>query len=49
MRWPEALIIIEALWATLPERYKFNHQFKALHETFVNWDCSKKGFEGDKK
>jgi SAM-dependent methyltransferase len=46
MRWPEALKIIESLWTILPEDYKFNHQFNALHKTFPNWDCSQKGFEG---
>lgn len=46
MRWPEALNIIEPLWAALPERYKFNHQFKTQHTSFINWDCSTKGFEG---
>lgn len=46
MRWPEALEIIEGLWSMMPDHYKFNYQFNKFHENFVNWDCSKKGFEG---
>ena len=46
MRWPEALTIIEQIWAELPERYKFNHQLKRIEHQFENWDCSHVGFEG---
>ena len=46
MRWPEALEIVNQLWAELPDRYKYNHQLKRLEREFVNWDCSKEGFEG---
>ena len=45
-RWPEALSIVEEIWKTLPERYKFNHQLKRVENSFVNWDCSTDGFEG---
>ena len=46
MRWPEALAWIERIWGFLPEKYKFNHQFGRTIDPYVNWDCSKKGFEG---
>jgi hypothetical protein len=46
MRWPEALIWIEGIWAFLSERYKYNQQFKRLERNFVNWDCSNDGFDG---
>jgi len=45
-RWPEALRLINQIWAELPERYKFNHQLKRLDKQYVNWDCSTEGFEG---
>jgi SAM-dependent methyltransferase len=45
-RWPEALRIVERLWADLPERYKYNHQLQRHDREFVNWDCSGEGFEG---
>jgi SAM-dependent methyltransferase len=46
MRWPEALEVMERIWKTLPERYKYNHQLKRLEHDYVNWDCSDSGFEG---
>lgn len=46
MRWPEAETIINKLWPLIPDEFKFQHQFKKFHQTFVNWDCSTKGFEG---
>ncbi|MGB7059599.1 MAG: class I SAM-dependent methyltransferase [Geitlerinemataceae cyanobacterium] len=46
MRWPEALEVIEGLWSIIPDHYKFNYQFNKHHEKFLNWDCSKSGFEG---
>jgi len=45
-RWPEALRLVEHLWADLPDKYKYNHQLKRLEKKFVNWDCSIEGFEG---
>jgi SAM-dependent methyltransferase len=45
-RWPEALRLVRELWAELPEKYKYNHQLKRMEKEFVNWDCSKEGFEG---
>lgn len=46
MRWPEALKLVEALWAELPEEKKYNHQLKRHESRFVNWDSSGVGFEG---
>jgi SAM-dependent methyltransferase len=45
-RWPEALTIVEQLWAELPAKYKYNHQLKRVEEKFINWDCAVEGFEG---
>ena len=46
MRWPEAMGIVEAIWANAPDGYKYNHQLKRYEETPDNWDCSDEGFEG---
>ncbi len=46
MRWPEALEVIQELWATLPRKYKYNHQLKEIQDEFVNWNCASEGFEG---
>lgn len=46
MRWPEALVLIDNMWPFLPDHYKFQHQFQKYHEHFINFDCSKSGFEG---
>jgi SAM-dependent methyltransferase len=46
MRWPEALEIIQGLWKFIPDHYKTNHQLKRVEREYVNWDCSKTGFEG---
>jgi hypothetical protein len=46
MRWPEALVLVNALWDTLPEELKYNHVFRQTDHAFNNWDCSSKGFEG---
>jgi len=46
MRWPEALEIILALWATLEDRHKWNHQLNQFEAQYENRDCSTEGFEG---
>lgn len=46
MRWPETLGFIEALWNVIDDRKKYNHQLKAQHAKFLNFDCSAEGFEG---
>jgi hypothetical protein len=45
-RWPEALEIVRELWKELPDKYKRNWQTGRLEKQFVNFDCSKEGFEG---
>ncbi len=45
-RWPETLEWIKALWPILPDHYRFNYQFNAKHQEYLDWDCSKSGFEG---
>ena len=46
MRWPETLRYVEAIWANLPEVKKYNWQLRQYHHQFLNWDCSREGFEG---
>ena len=46
MRWPEALEVLQQVWRTLPDRYKYNHQLGRLEPDYVNFDCSAEGFEG---
>jgi hypothetical protein len=45
-RWPEALVHINEIWSQLPEKYKYNHQLKRVEFEYIDWDCSKEGFEG---
>ena len=45
-RWPEALVIVNEIWDSMPQRYKYNKQFKRVDDKFVNWDSSGVGFEG---
>ena len=45
-RWPETLEWISRLWAFIPSHYKFNYQFNASHAEYLDWDCSRTGFEG---
>ncbi len=45
-RWPEALELLDDLWAELPDKYKYNRQLKRFEKRYENWDCSKEGFEG---
>lgn len=46
MCWPETLDIINSIWRFLPDSKKYHHQLRRLQTGFVNWDCSKEGFEG---
>ncbi len=46
MRWPEALEIVNAIWAFLPDHLKHNRLLKRFEETYYNHDCSQEGFEG---
>lgn len=46
MRWPEALGIINQLWAQMPAKYKYNHMRQRVEQQFINHDCSTSSFEG---
>ncbi len=46
MRWPEALEVVNRLWLELPEPCKYNHISKRYEAQYINFDCSKDGFEG---
>jgi 2-polyprenyl-3-methyl-5-hydroxy-6-metoxy-1,4-benzoquinol methylase len=46
MRWPEALTLVEGLWADLPEQYKYHHLHGVTNKRYKNWDCSITGYEG---
>lgn len=43
MRWPEALEIINGIWAQIPERYKWHHIFGRKIDPYLNWDCTDGG------
>ncbi len=45
-RWPEALEVIERVWATLPPELRRNAVTGAVDEHFVDLDCAADGFEG---
>jgi len=46
MRWPEALALLESIWAVMPDRYKYNRQLRRHESTYENMDHSLVGFEG---
>lgn len=46
MRWPEALEIVNGIWAFMPDQLKHNRLLKRFEEAYHNHDCSKEGFEG---
>lgn len=46
MRWPEALGVVQEVWRTMPDRYKYNHLLSRYEPMYENWDCSVGGFEG---
>ena len=46
MRWPEALEYMDLTWEFIPDHWKHNFQFNEYHEKYLNFDCSKSGFEG---
>ncbi len=46
-RWPEALEIINKIWAFTPDKIKYNRSWEnRFEETYINHDCSSEGFEG---
>lgn len=46
MRWPEALAIVNEFWREAPETYRYNRMLGKVQEEYVNFDCSRSGFEG---
>jgi SAM-dependent methyltransferase len=46
MRWPEVLSFIDAIWAVIDDKKKYNNQLKQNPARFLNFDCSREGFEG---
>jgi SAM-dependent methyltransferase len=46
MRWPEALEIVNEYWSQLPPAYRYNHMLAQQQDEYVNFDCSRSGFEG---
>lgn len=47
MRWPEAEVLLQAIWPLLTPKQKFHHQLlKENFEQFEDHDCSNEGFEG---
>ena len=46
MRWPEALDVVNRLWRQVPESCKYNQLLKRHEPKYINFDCSKEGFEG---
>jgi SAM-dependent methyltransferase len=45
-RWPEALEIVREFWRELPAPYKRNRLLGRQEDEFLDWDCSRDGFEG---
>lgn len=45
-RWPEALDLLQRIWVTMPDRYRYNHLLVRHEPTYINHDCSTEGFEG---
>jgi len=46
MRWPEALEIVNEYWSQLPASYRYNRMLAQQQDEYVNFDCSRSGFEG---
>ncbi|HEU0077462.1 MAG TPA: methyltransferase domain-containing protein [Longimicrobiaceae bacterium] len=45
-RWPEALEVVERLWATLPAHLRRNNVTGQVDDVFPDPDCATVGFEG---
>lgn len=45
-RWPEVLQLINYLWSIMPRKFKYNHPFDRFDDDYVDWDYSKRSFEG---
>lgn len=46
MRWPEAAILVKALWPTLEPKQQYHYQLARHSSEFQDHDCSTEGFEG---
>lgn len=46
MRWPEALSIVNEFWRELPATHQYNRMLATRQDEYVNFDCSRAGFEG---
>lgn len=46
MRWPETLEIIKLLWRVIPSDKRQHVGLDGFEKDFLNWDCSREGFEG---
>lgn len=45
-RWPEAMAIVHEYWRELAPERRYNLQLQRHEELYMDWDCSKEGFEG---
>lgn len=45
-RWPEALEVVERVWATLPPELRVNSITGQVDDTYADIDCAADGFEG---
>jgi SAM-dependent methyltransferase len=45
-RWPEALEVIERIWATMPPEFRHNAVTGEIDEHYDDLDCAVDGFEG---
>jgi SAM-dependent methyltransferase len=45
-RWPEALEVVDRIWATLPPELRRNAMTGEIDERFQDIDCAADGFEG---
>lgn len=46
MRWPEALEIVNEYWRQLPPSHRYNRMLAQQQDEYLNFDCSRSGFEG---
>jgi SAM-dependent methyltransferase len=46
MRWPEALAIVNEYWRQLPPSHQYNRMLATRQNEYINFDCSRAGFEG---
>ncbi|BDV36196.1 class I SAM-dependent methyltransferase [Methylocystis iwaonis] len=46
MLWPEALAVVDKIWAILPDKYKHNRCLNRFEKIYGNWDNSRENNEG---